>query len=150
NQSRGNSSHIHGGHHDRNTFVAFTLQTIKHREKVSIQPEIIFVFENHVTIVDKDNRRSILLSRLEYTLNLTVEIARARDESSINEEELTAQAMCKGASYCCLAGSRRSSKQYASFRTNPQLGTQSIILQWNDHVGFQRFDHVIKTFQGSQ
>src|SRR6266478_6414089 len=87
-QGGGKVGDVHGGHHDANPAGAFAFQPVDHGQQVAIQAAFLSVFKNGVCVVDENDRGGIVLGGFEHMVNAVVKALGARDESSVDQEEL--------------------------------------------------------------
>src|SRR4030095_2947170 len=80
-------------------------------------------------------------------MDLLIEILGAGDESSVDQEELSAQPMCQGAANRRLAGTRRAIEQNTALGAQTKLGRQCIVAQRQNNVNFEAADDVIDTLE---
>src|SRR5207302_3078328 len=106
----------HGCHHHAHAAGACAFQAVQFREQIAIKAALFFAAENHVRIVDKNDRWRVTASRRENAIDLSIETVRTRDYGSVYDEKFSFKPMSQRPANCCLAGPRRSGKQYASFR----------------------------------
>ena len=73
----GQAVHIHGSHHDAHPLRAGALQTVEHRQQIAIESMLVFIFEDHVRIVDENHGRRVPLGLLEHVGYLAIETCRS-------------------------------------------------------------------------
>src|SRR2546423_1560812 len=73
--------------------LARALESVEHREEIPIESRLLTALEDDVAVVDEDDRRRVLLCRLEDPMNTMMEVRRPADDRAVDEEELALQAM---------------------------------------------------------
>src|SRR5262249_9793459 len=126
---------------------AGALQAVEHGQQVAVQPQLGARLEDDVTVVDEDDRRRVVLGRLEDAVDPPVEVPRARDDRAIDQEELPLQPVRQRPAYRRLAAAGRPQQQDAALGLQPQLQGQGVVLQGKHDVPFERLDHVADAVQ---
>ena len=80
--------------------------------------------EDHIAIVDKDNRRRIGHGHMEYGIDVVVKIFGPGYDGAIDQEELASQTSREGSTDCGLACPRRACQHHTALRCQPQFRSQ--------------------------
>jgi hypothetical protein len=105
------------------------------------------VLEEHVAVVDEQDRGGVLLGALEEVLDALEEVAGAGDEGAVEQEELALEAVGQRPADGGLAGAGRPGQEDAALGLQTQLASDLVVLQRHDDVGLQAADDVVHAAQ---
>src|SRR5262245_46575415 len=83
NQRRRKIADVHRRHHEADATGARALEPIEHREEETVQARLLACLEDHIAVVDEDDRRRVPLRELEDVMDVPVEMRRSADDGAI-------------------------------------------------------------------